>query len=201
MVVIKQFFKDLVRRRTNRDNVPINEDAEQEIKLHAYLCSRIRHPSVLQMLDLFQDHDMIYVVLELCALGEMFTIIRDLHGSNGNISLTTPPPLGSPTSPPLVLTLQSIPVLFRHIVEGVHFLHSQHIAHRDMSLENLLLTADGQAKICPSLFSDRIRHSYHLSHTNFHVQVTLASPSICFHLPNLTWSLWRIHHMLCVIQP
>jgi serine/threonine protein kinase len=37
---------------------------------------------------------------------------------------------------------------FRGILEGVSYLHSRHIAHRDLKLDNILVTVDGVCKIC-----------------------------------------------------
>jgi serine/threonine protein kinase len=37
--------------------------------------------------------------------------------------------------------------MFRQIMSGVDFLHSVGVAHRDISLENILLDAEGEVKI------------------------------------------------------
>ena len=37
--------------------------------------------------------------------------------------------------------------MFRQIISGVDFLHSMGVAHRDISLENILLDAEGELKI------------------------------------------------------
>jgi serine/threonine protein kinase len=37
--------------------------------------------------------------------------------------------------------------MFRQIISGVDFLHSMGVAHRDISLENILLDAEGEVKI------------------------------------------------------
>lgn len=38
--------------------------------------------------------------------------------------------------------------LFKQIVEGLRYCHSRSILHRDIKLDNILLTSEGDIKIC-----------------------------------------------------
>jgi serine/threonine protein kinase len=38
--------------------------------------------------------------------------------------------------------------VFKQIVEGVAYCHSKQILHRDIKLDNILLTIDGVVKLC-----------------------------------------------------
>ena len=60
-----------------------------------------------------------YIVMEYCEGGDLLDMLK-----------------GTPlTRFPCNLALN----YFKQIVNGVHFLHSQNITHRDLSLENILL--------------------------------------------------------------
>ncbi|XP_060523812.1 serine/threonine-protein kinase PLK4 [Cylas formicarius] len=93
---------------------------QQEIAIH----SRLRHPSILQLYTFFEDAQYVYLVLELCDNGELQHYIKQKELSEFEVSN-----------------------IMRQVVEGIKYLHSYSILHRDISLSNLLLTRDMHVKI------------------------------------------------------
>lgn len=92
----------------------------QEVSIHY----RLKHPAILELYTFFEDQNYVYLVLELCHNGELQQYLKKMknhHLSEGEASN-----------------------IMRQIVEGVQYLHSHNIVHRDMSLSNLLLTKDMQ---------------------------------------------------------
>ncbi|KAL1460485.1 hypothetical protein WDU94_012465, partial [Cyamophila willieti] len=94
------------------------EKVLQEIEIHSKLC----HPNVIKLLDHFSYSDNIYLVLELC---ENDTVKRYLD-ENGKLSE------------------REARDLLEQIVQGLLYLQSQNIVHRDIKPDNLLLTKDMQ---------------------------------------------------------
>ncbi|GAB6031374.1 Serine/threonine-protein kinase plk4 [Chamberlinius hualienensis] len=94
----------------------------QEIAIHI----KLNHPSILKLYKYFDDHRHVYLILELCHNGEMDSYIKK-HTK--------------------VLTEDEARPFMRQIVEGVLYLQSQNIMHRDLKLSNLLLTNDMKIKI------------------------------------------------------
>ncbi|CAL7936789.1 unnamed protein product [Xylocopa violacea] len=95
----------------------------QEVAIH----SRLKHPAVLELYTFFEDANYVYLVLELCHNGELQRFLK-IQGSRA-------------------LPEEQAGRIIRQVVQGLLYLHSHQILHRDMSLSNLLLTRDMQVKI------------------------------------------------------
>ncbi|XP_018571436.1 serine/threonine-protein kinase PLK4 [Anoplophora glabripennis] len=93
---------------------------KQEVSIH----SRLKHPSILELFICFEDINYVYLVLELCHNGELQKYVKEKTLSESEVSS-----------------------IMRQVVEGIRYLHSHNILHRDLSLSNLLLTKDMQVKI------------------------------------------------------
>ncbi|XP_016959402.1 serine/threonine-protein kinase PLK4 [Drosophila biarmipes] len=94
----------------------------QEVEIH----SRLKHPSVLQLYTFFQDSNYVYLVLELAHNGELHRYMNHI---------------GRP------FTEAEAASILKQVVEGLLYLHSHNIMHRDISLSNLLLSKEMQVKI------------------------------------------------------
>ncbi|XP_012261416.2 serine/threonine-protein kinase PLK4 [Athalia rosae] len=95
----------------------------QEVAIH----SRLKHPAVLELYTFFEDANYVYLVLELCHNGELQRFLK-LQRSRA-------------------LSEEHASRILSQVVQGLLYLHSHQILHRDMSLSNLLLTRDMQVKI------------------------------------------------------
>lgn len=95
---------------------------KQEVTIH----SRLKHPSILELYTFFEDVNFVYLVLELCHNGELQQYLKKNNE---------------------VLSEPEASHIMKQIVEGIQYLHSHNILHRDMSLSNLLLTRNMQVKI------------------------------------------------------
>mmetsp|Transcript_5901 Transcript_5901/g.11160 ORF Transcript_5901/g.11160 Transcript_5901/m.11160 type:complete len:467 (+) Transcript_5901:511-1911(+) len=85
------------------------------------------HPNVLGSEEVLQDDDYLYSVMPYARGGDLFGyVVRDteLRGGDGGMS--------EPVAR----------YWFKQILEGLHFLQSKGICHRDLSLENILVDDD-----------------------------------------------------------
>jgi hypothetical protein len=71
-VVIKGYVKENVYSRISLKGVRVCEDARNEIKIHQALSER-PHRNLLQILGVAHDDIKIFVVLEFCEDGELFS--------------------------------------------------------------------------------------------------------------------------------
>ncbi|XP_023947816.2 serine/threonine-protein kinase PLK4 [Bicyclus anynana] len=94
----------------------------QEVTIH----SRLKHPAILELYTFFEDAHYVYLVLELAHNGELAK-----HFKLGTCGLSE----------------KAASDIFRQVLSGVLYLHTHNIIHRDLSLNNLLLTKDLNVKI------------------------------------------------------
>ncbi|XP_074650005.1 serine/threonine-protein kinase PLK4-like [Tubulanus polymorphus] len=95
---------------------------KKEVEIH----SRLKHPTILELYSYFEDANYVYLVLEICHNGELYRYLKQ-HCK--------------------ILSEDEARHFLRHIVDGLLYLHSHRILHRDLTLANLLLTKDMEVKI------------------------------------------------------
>ncbi|XP_028397871.1 serine/threonine-protein kinase PLK4-like [Dendronephthya gigantea] len=95
---------------------------KNEVEIHCQL----KHPSILELFSFFEDPNYVYLVVELCENGEVNRFMKKT---------------GKPFSESQVRKIMS------QVVNGLLYLHSHGILHRDLTLANLLLTKDMSVKI------------------------------------------------------
>ncbi|XP_052791493.1 serine/threonine-protein kinase PLK4-like isoform X2 [Mya arenaria] len=95
---------------------------KKEVEIH----SRLKHPSILELYNYFEDNNYVYLILEMCHNGELNRYLK----SNCK-----------------VLSEDEARHFMKQILEGMLYLHSYGILHRDLTLANLLLTKDMDVKI------------------------------------------------------
>jgi calcium/calmodulin-dependent protein kinase I len=92
---------------------------------------KVKHPNIVQLLDLCDNKTHLYLVMELVTGGELF----DRIVAKGNYSE------------------KDASILTKQILEAVHYLHQMGIVHRDLKPENLLYySEDEDSKIMISDF-------------------------------------------------
>lgn len=115
-------------RQLRRTSFPRSIDNPiQEQKVTELLRSNGGHCNLLQTFSSFVDGDTMFVVMEYCSGGDLYEHIQ--ARPNGLLS-----------------ELEAIRFM-KQIVLGVNFLHQHGIAHRDLSLENILLSSHSVCKI------------------------------------------------------
>ena len=100
----------------------MTEDPLKELAALQYIGNE--HPCLQGQIECVQDQHSIYSILNLCSGGELldYILVNRLSEEEGRN-------------------------IFRHILCGVEYLQSKGVSHRDLSLENILLTSEGYCKI------------------------------------------------------
>ncbi|ETI55714.1 CAMK protein kinase [Phytophthora nicotianae P10297] len=111
------------RSRTQADRVL--DDPNQECRVAKLLARTSGHRNVVKSFFQFQKNDSLYLVSEFCADGDLHTHLAKTGAVDEQFSIH----------------------IMAQIFDGVNFLHRNlNIAHRDLSLENVLMN-NGECKI------------------------------------------------------
>lgn len=108
-----------------RPRHPNESQKEYAKKVTAEFCigSTLHHTNIIETLDIIQEDGKFYEVMEYCPL-DFFAVVMSGRMSRGEIGCT-----------------------FKQILTGVQYLHSMGLAHRDLKLDNCVVTSEGIVKI------------------------------------------------------
>ncbi|KAJ2969819.1 hypothetical protein NQ176_g8475 [Zarea fungicola] len=142
------------------------DEYEKKIKSEFSIAKSLHHPNIVETIRLCTDHGRWNHVMEYCSEGDLFSLVQKgfLKGE---------------------AKLKDRLCIFKQLVQGIAYLHAHGIAHRDIKLENLLITKDSKIKITDFGVSEvftgthpGLRESHGLCGQNMG-DVRLCSPGIC----------------------
>ncbi|KAG9288208.1 hypothetical protein G9A89_020514 [Geosiphon pyriformis] len=98
------------------------EQLTGEIRHHRYL----HHPNIISLLEVIPTETQIYMVLEYCKGGELFSLLEE-NGGGFKENL--------------------VRKMFSQLCKAVKYCHDRRIVHRDLKLENILLDSYNNVKL------------------------------------------------------
>ena len=118
------------------DNSFLND--MQRIKKEIKILKELRHKNIIQLYEIMESENKLYIVMEYCEGKELFDyIVKRKH-----------------------LTEKEACRFFQQIINGVEYLHLNNITHRDLKPENLLLTNKKRIKISDFGLSTKTNNYY-----------------------------------------
>ena len=82
-----------------------------------------QHPYIIKLYDIFENIDYIYIIMEYCPGGDLFTYLQKRN---------------------FLLQEEKVAIIIYKLCKAVFYVHSYGIAHRDIKTENVLLTSDDE---------------------------------------------------------
>ncbi|XP_012383627.1 serine/threonine-protein kinase PLK4 [Dasypus novemcinctus] len=152
---------------------------QNEVKIHCQL----KHPSILELYNYFEDSNYVYLVLEMCHNGEMNRYLKNRMKP---------------------FTEKEARHFMHQIITGMLYLHSHGILHRDLTLSNLLLTRNMNIKIADFGLATQLKmpHEKHytLCGTPNYISPEIATRS-AHGLESDVWSLGCMFYTLLIGRP
>ncbi|XP_054157817.1 testis-specific serine/threonine-protein kinase 3-like [Oppia nitens] len=135
------------------------------------LLSAIKHKNIIKMYEISQSANKVYMIMEFAPNGTL----ADWLKNKGSFS---------------ELTAHQ---MFVQILDAIHHMHSQHIAHRDLKLENILLTQKLNPKISDFSYAVEVPNKDFKS-TTFCGSLPYFSPELLQKFPHnpLISDIWSL---------
>ncbi|XP_048347044.1 serine/threonine-protein kinase 10 [Sphaerodactylus townsendi] len=103
-----------------------SEDELEDYMVEIDILATCDHPYIVKLLGAFYYDSKLWIMIEFCLGGAVDAIMLELDRG---------------------LTEPQIQVMCRQMLEGLNYLHSKKIIHRDLKAGNVLLTQDGDIKL------------------------------------------------------
>ena len=109
----------------NKKNL-VNENARNKILYETNLMRGLYHPAVTKILETFETEQYMLIIMEYISGGNLQNFVKKRRK----------------------LCEKTSRILFRQLIQGIKYIHSKGIVHRDIKLENILLDLNNIVKIC-----------------------------------------------------
>lgn len=103
-----------------------DENAKNKVMLEMSILEKLKHPNIVRLYEIFESEKHMLYVNELCVGGDLLTYVRKRRRIKESVAK----------------------YLFLQIIDGLRYIHSKGILHRDIKLDNILLDETGKIKIC-----------------------------------------------------
>lgn len=198
-VLLKSFNKQCVLNGTTLSGQHIQEDPRTELMIQTRLSSPASYPAsllsspryldrmavqssahIVKLYDVKDEGDTIVAIMEFAHGGELYTL---LHNSGP------------------AFTVAHAKTYFVQLLLAVSAIHTLNVIHRDISLENLLLTREHQLRICDFGLAREITPGQRLEERSACGKLRYMSPEVfsCIQFDGVLSDVWSVGVCLFVM--
>lgn len=102
-----------------------DETSRLKVMKEVKILKKMRHQNIVQLYDTFETEKHIIFVMELCSGGDLLNYVRKRRK----------------------LSEDYAKVIYKQILEALHYCHKLNILHRDIKLDNIILNSEGIIKV------------------------------------------------------
>ena len=102
------------------------EETRNKILYETNLMKKLNHPSIVKILETFETNEYMLIIMEYINGGNLYSFVKKRRK----------------------LSEQTAKMLFWQIIQGIQYMHSVGVVHRDIKLENILIDLYNNVKIC-----------------------------------------------------
>ena len=102
------------------------EKTRNKILYETNLMKKLNHPSIVKILETFETNEYMLIIMEYINGGNLYSFVKKRRK----------------------LSEQTAKMLFWQITQGIRYMHSVGVVHRDIKLENILIDLYNNVKIC-----------------------------------------------------
>ena len=103
-----------------------DEFSRKKVYQEVYILRKIQHSNIIRLLEVFETKHETMIVMEYASKGDLLNYLKENN----------------------VFEEKECKKIFRQIMIAVGHIHARSVVHRDIKLDNILLTETGQVKIC-----------------------------------------------------
>ena len=150
-------------------NIFSDTDATQKMISEITLYSKLNHRNIIKLKDVLLTRDQTYLILEHCNCENLLEFLckyREVFKHNPTMKVTQ--------------------ILFKQIIEGLYYMFTQKCIHRDLKLDNIMLSEKTNLKMSININQNKIKsYMYQSDITEEHFNKKLY-----FDLPQMQPSYW-----------
>ena len=102
-----------------------DEQSKNKVMREVAIWEQLSHPSIIRLYETFESEKHLLYVEELCVGGDLLTYVRKRRKLKEKVAK----------------------FVFKQILDGLYYLQSKNILHRDIKLDNILINSEGNIKV------------------------------------------------------